>query len=236
MDSPIKLARWAGFLYLLVIIFGVFAELYVRARLVVPHSAAETVQQIQINQGLFRLGFVSDLMMQLAFFFLPLALYELFKKVNQRLAALMVLSVVVSVAIMCLNMLNHLAALLILEKGSMMAAFSSEQINELVALFLDLHKHAYRIAQLFFGIWLFPLGYLAYKSGFIPKIIGILLMIACGSFLLDFFLFFLVPDYSASLSSIVTLPTTIGEFAMCLWLLIKGVRVEPNLSSRTLNP
>ncbi|MCG8330467.1 MAG: DUF4386 domain-containing protein [Chitinophagales bacterium] len=227
MNSNLKLARLAGFLYLLVIIFGVFAELYVRAKIISPESAAETVQNIIANKELFRLGFVSDLIMQLAFFFLPFPLYLLFKKVNKNYAAAMVLSVMVGVAIMCLNMLHHLAAILILEKGDLLTAFSTEQLNVLVTLMLDLHKNGYRIAQLFFGIWLFPLGYLVYQSGFIPKIIGVLLMIACFSFLLDFFLFFLLSNYSPDTSSIVTFPTTIGEFSICLWLLIKGVRTNP---------
>ncbi len=226
MNADKKTARLAGFLYLLVIIFGMFAELYVRVKLIVPDNSAETVQNIKTNMELFRLGFISDLMMQATFFFLPLVLYQLFKKVNKVQALLMVLCVVAGVAIMCLNMLHQYAAILILEKGNFAATFKTEQLNELVLLFLNLQKYGYRIAQIFFGTWLFPLGYLVYKSGFMPKIIGILLIIACFSFLIDFFLFFLLPGYSAFLSSMVTLPTTIGEFAMCLWLLIKGVRTS----------
>ena len=192
--------------------------------MIVPDEATATVQNILANKELFRLGFVSDLLMQVSFFFLPIVLYQLFEKVNKVQASLMVLSVMVGVAIMCLNMLHQYAAILILEKGNLVAVFNTEQLNELVLFFLNLQKYGYRIAQIFFGIWLFPLGYLAYQSGFIPKLIGILLIIACFSFLIDFFLFFLLPNYSASLSSMVTLPTTIGEFAMCLWLLIKGVQ------------
>jgi len=216
-------ARLAGILYLVVIIFGVFAELYVRDKLIVPDDSAATVHNILENERLFRLGFISDLIMQVAFLLLPLPLYQLFKNVNKNQAILMVIFVIVGVAIMCLNMLHQFAAILILEKGSLLTTFSTGQINELVALFLDLQKYGYRIAQLFFGLWLFPLGYLTYHSGFMPKVIGGMLMFACFSFLLDFFLFFLLPNYDASTSSMVTLPTTIGEFSMCLWLLIKGV-------------
>ncbi len=224
MKNNKKTARIAGLLYLMVIIFGVFAEIYVRSGIIVPDHAAETVSQIIAHQHLFRWGFMSDLLMQLSFFFLSLVLYQLFKKVDKNHASLMVLCVMVSVAIMCLNMLHQFAAILILEKGYLISAFNAEQINALVAFFLDLHKYGYRIAQIFFGIWLFPLGYLVYKSGFLPKIIGVMLMIACFSFLLDFFLFFLLPNYSAAISSMITLPTTIGEFSMCLYLIIKGVQ------------
>ena len=223
------LARTAGLLYLMVILFGVFAELYVRSGLVVPGDAAETARNIRAHRELFRLGFVSDLLMQASFFFLALALYRLFRAVDNRHALLMLCSVMVSVAVMCLNMIHQYAALLILEGSCLMQAFDGSQADSLILLFMDLHKHGYRIAQIFFGIWLFPLGFLAYRSGFIPRLIGVLLMIACFSFLAGFFLFFLLPGYSAGLSSLVTLPTTIGEFALCLWLLIKGVRERPNL-------
>ncbi|MDF1695777.1 MAG: DUF4386 domain-containing protein [Saprospiraceae bacterium] len=226
MNSDKKTARLAGLLYLLVIIFGVFAEFYVRAKMILPDNASQTVQQILDNPTLFRLGFVSDLLMQVSFLFLSLVLFQLFKKVDQSQALFMVISVGIGVAIMCLNMLNQYAALLILEKGNLAVVFSEGQINELVLMFLNLQKYGYRIAQLFFGIWLFPLGYLVCKSEFMPKIIGILLVIACFSFIVDFFLFFLLPNYSDRLSSLVTLPTTIGEFSMCLWLLIVGVRIN----------
>jgi hypothetical protein len=224
MNSDKKTARLAGFLYLLVIIFGVFAELYVRAELIVPNNAVETLNNIRANKSLLRLGFISDLLMQTAFFLLPFPLYRLFKRVNKNQAMLMVLSVMVSVAIMCLNMLHQFAAILILERENSIAVFDAELIGELVFLFLDLQKHGYRIAQIFFGLWLFPLGYLSYKSGFIPKIIGVFLMVACFSFFVDFFLFFMLSDYNISVSALITLPTTIGEFAMCFWLLIKGVQ------------
>ena len=223
------LARTAGLLYLLVILFGVFAELYVRSGLIVPGDAAETARNIRAHRELFRLGFVSDLLMQASFFFLALAFYRLFRAADKRHALLMLCSVMVSVAVMCLNMIHQYAALLILEGSCLMQAFDGSQADSLILLFMNLHKHGYRIAQIFFGIWLFPLGLLAYRSGFIPRLIGVLLMIACFSFLADFFLFFLLPGYSAGLSSLVTLPTTIGEFALCLWLLIKGVRERPNL-------
>lgn len=222
MSSIKKQAHLAGVLYLLVIVFGVFAELFVRKKLIIPGNPGQSVQQILANQALFRVGFISDLLMQLSFFFLALALFRLLEKVNQSYASFMVLCVAIGVAIMCLNMLNQYAVILILEKSNFMEVFEPSQTEALIALFMELQRNGYRIAQVFFGLWLLPLGYLSYHSGFIPKIIGILLIIACFSFLLDFLLFFGISDYPAKLSSIVTFPTTIAEFAMCFWLLIVG--------------
>jgi hypothetical protein len=165
-------------------------------------------------------------MMQLAFFCLPLVLYRLLKSVHKFYAGIMVLSALASVVIMCINMLNHYAVLLLLNGSEYIGTFSPAQLNSLMLFFLDLHKHGYRIAQIFFGLWLLPLGYLVFKSGFIPRILGILLIIAFASFMIDFFFFFLIPNYDPSISAMVTFPTVIGEFAFCLWLLIKGVRNE----------
>ncbi|PHN07766.1 DUF4386 domain-containing protein [Flavilitoribacter nigricans] len=220
-----KLAGIAGLLYLAVILFGVFAEVYVRGELLVPGNAAETITRLQADPGWFRLGFVSDLLMITAFFLLPLPLYRLLRPIQRELAATMVLCVLVSVAVMCANMLNHFAILLVLDP--MNAPFAPEQTQSLVRLFAELHKNGYRIAQIFFGLWLLPLGILSWRSGFVPRWIAISLVVACFSFLLDFFLFFLLPGYSAETSSWVTLPTVIGEFSFCGWLLIQGISYIP---------
>lgn len=231
MNSKLKTARLAGFLYLLVIIFGMFAQFVVRDQMVVPNNPSETAQNIIAAQDFFRLGFVSDLMMLTAYFFLPLALYHLLKYVHKGHAVLMVLCTMIGVAILCLNMLNQFAVLLILGENNPFSAFSPDQINGLVAFYMDMHTHGYRIAQIFFGLWLFPLGYLVYYSKIIPKIIGVFLMVACCSFLIDFFFFFLIPSYS--LTDWLTLPTVLGEFSICLWLLFKGVRTDVDLELTT---
>ncbi|WP_026211572.1 DUF4386 domain-containing protein [Lewinella cohaerens] len=224
MTNKKNIARRAGLLYLIVILFGTFAELHVRAALVVPGHSQATVSNILNHQLSFRLAFLSDLLMQVAFFYLALTLYRLFESVNRRFALSMLLNVAIGVAIMCLNMLHHFAVILLLDEGGYLHAFSNEQLTGMVAFFLELHKYGYRIAQIFFGIWLFPLGYLVCQSGYFPKVLGIMLLVAGLSFLVDFFLFFLLTDYSAATSSLVTLPTVIGEFSLCVWLLIKGVK------------
>ncbi len=226
MDTQKKTARLAGLLYLLVIIFGSFAQLYVRNSLIIPGDMVTTAQNIAQANSLFRIGFISDLLMITAFFFLPLVLHRLLHGIDRGQANLMVLSALMSSGIMALNMLNHFAIIIVTDAPYLVQGFSAEQIQGLIALFMDLHQHGYRIAQIFFGLWLFPLGYLVVKSKMIPKIIGVFLMISSASFLIDFLFYFLIPNYSPDLSALITFPTVIGEFSICLWLLIKGVREQ----------
>ncbi|WP_299452825.1 DUF4386 domain-containing protein [uncultured Microscilla sp.] len=233
--SPKTIARVAGLFYLAVIVCGVFAEFFVRGKLMVSGNATATTQNIMASPDLFRLGFVSDLMMLSAFLLLAFTLYVLFKSLSKSLSLLFLLLVVISTAILCLNMLNHLAPLLMLTKGNYMAAFSGSQGEEQVLFFLDMHKNGYMIAQIFYGAWLFPLGYLTYKSSYFPKVLGILLMLGAVSYLTDFFIYFLLPNNYRTLSPIITLPVDIAEFSMCLWLLIKGVKTpKKNTSQPTL--
>ncbi|ASO05642.1 DUF4386 domain-containing protein [Arenibacter algicola] len=224
MLSEKYLARIAGLLYLIVIICGIFAEKYVRFTLVDLNDSAVTAQNIGNQEFLFRMGFVADLIMQLAYFLLPVVLYQLLKKTSKELAGLMVLSVTVAVAIMCINMLNHYAPLLLLNHNIYTSAFSTEQINNSVSFYLEMHNKGYHIAQLFFGLWLLPLGYLVFKSERFPKIIGILLIVGCFGYLTDFLIYFLCPENSIALSEYITAPADLGEFSLCLYLLIKGVK------------
>ena len=228
MLSEKYLARIAGLLYLIVIICGIFAEKYVRFTLVDLNDSAVTAQNIGTQEFLFRMGFVADLIMQLAYFLLPVVLYQLLKKTSKELAGLMVLSVTVAVAIMCINMLNHYA-LLLLNHNIYTSAFSTEQINNSVSFYLEMHNKGYHIAQLFFGLWLLPLGYLVFKSERFPKIIGILLIVGCFGYLTDFLIYFLCPENSIALSEYITAPADLGEFSLCLYLLIKGVKGADSL-------
>ena len=219
MLSEKYLARIAGLLYLIVIICGIFAEKYVRFTLVDLNDSAVTAQNIGNQEFLFRMGFVADLIMQLAYFLLPVVLYQLLKKT----------SVTVAVAIMCINMLNHYAPLLLLNHNIYTSAFSTEQINNSVSFYLEMHNKGYHIAQLFFGLWLLPLGYLVFKSERFPKIIGILLIVGCFGYLTDFLIYFLYPENSIALSEYITAPADLGEFSLCLYLLIKGVKGADSL-------
>lgn len=213
-------ARIAGILYLIVIVCGIFAEKYVRTTLVDLNDGSHTIENITQNEFLFRLGFVSDLLMQLAYFLLPLVLYRILKDTNKWLAQIMILSVLVAVGILCINMLNHYAPFLLIQGQGL----NPELLQNQVLFYLKLHSNGYHIAQIFFGLWLLPLGYLVFKSGLFPKFIGILLMAGCFGYLIDFLLYFLFPSESRLLSEWITLPADMVEFSLCLYLLVKGVK------------
>ena len=153
---------------------------------------------------------------------LPLVLYVLLKPVNKNIALLFVIFALVGVPIAMLNLLNQLAALLLLSGADYLTAFQADQWGALVMLFLDLYDNGIHIAQIFWGLWLFPFGYLVFKSGYLPRILGVLLIIAGFGYLIDFFTFFLFPNFDTTIS----LFTWWGELLLALWLLIKGVNVE----------
>jgi hypothetical protein len=226
MISPNKTARLAGLLYLLLIVFGVFAEFFVRQRLIVPGDAIATANNIMASESLFRIGFVCDLIATTVWLLLPLALYKLFKPVNENQASVMVIFVVIGVAIQYLNMLNQFAVLLLLSGADYLKVFEANQLQALAMFFLNMHKYGYIIPQISHGLWLLPLGLLVFKSGFYSRVFGVLLIIACVSFLVDEFARFLSPNYGDIMALIVTLPTVVGEFSFCGLLLIRGVNVE----------
>lgn len=216
MDEEKRLARIAGSLYLVVAVFGAFAELYVRARIVVPGDAASTADNIRESATLFRLGFASDLVQATFFLFTAMALYLLLRHVNELVARGMVIIVAVSVGIICLNLLNQFMALRVATGGGS---------DALAGQFADMHAAGYLIAQIFFGLWLLPLGYLVYRSGFFPRAIGVLLAIGCLGYLADTFVQFLAPGIAESVELWVVAPAAIGELSLVVWLLVKGVRV-----------
>ena len=220
--SPLIYARVAGILYLLMIPLGIFGILYVPSTLIVSGDAAATANNIMASESLFRLSIVSALILQINQILLVLVLYKLLKPVNKIHASLMVVFALAAVPIAMLNEFNHFAALLFLSGADYLTAFGADQLHAQVMFFLDLHEHGIFIAQLFWGLWLFPMGYLIFKSGFLPKTIGVLLMIGCFGYLIDSFIFFLLPTIDITLSGF----TFWGELLLPLWLLIKGVDVE----------
>jgi len=220
--SPLVYARVAGFLYLIMIPFALFGMMYVPSNLIVPGDAATTANNIMASESLFRLGIVSALITQIIGILLVLVLYKLLKPVNKNHAVLMVIFMLVAIPIAMLNELNKFAALLLLSGADYLTAFTADQLHAQVRLFLDLHEHGINIAGIFWGLWLFPMGYLVFKSGFIPRILGVLLIIGCFGYLIDSVTFVLFPNFDATISQF----TFWGEVLLPLWLLIKGVNVE----------
>lgn len=218
--NPNKTAKIAGLLYLSMVPLGFFG-MYGYSNLIVPGDAQTTVNNIIEAGIIFRLSIMSALVVQIVNILLVLVLYKLLKPVNRNHALLMVIFFLVSVPITMLNELNQLAALLLLSGADYLAGFKAEQLHAQVMLFLDLHEHGIHISGIFWGLWLFPMGYLVLKSGFLPRILGVLLMIGFLGYVLDSVRFFFFPDLKP-----IVLYTFWGELLLPLWLLIKGVNVE----------
>lgn len=226
MNSTKKTARVAGLLYLLMSIPGGFSLLYVPSVLIVPGDAAATANKIQTSELLFRIGIVSELICATGFIFVALALYRLLKGVDKTQASLMVTLFVVSVPISFLNVLNEIAALTLLSGANFLSVFDPRQLDALVMVFLRLHNHGILLAQIFWGLWLFPFGILVMRSGFLPRILGVLLIAACFGYLASSFTFLLVPAYGHIVSRFAMV-LTLGELPIILWLLIKGAKDQP---------
>ena len=228
INSVNKTARAAGFLYLIIFCLGVFAELFVRQNLILPGDAAATINNIMASESLFRLSLLIDLIRHTFLILLPLVLYRLLQQVNKNIALLMFVLSLVSIPIAFINELNYFAVLLLLNGADYLTAFGADQLQAQVRFFLDLYAYGAYIPQLL-SLWLLPLGYLVFKSGFLPRILGILLMLGCFCYLIDAVSFLLFANSMATLS----LLAFISELIFALWLLIKGVNVE-GLQKRVL--
>lgn len=227
MESQKRLARTAGALYLAVAILAGFAIVFVRNSIYVSGDPAASLANIAANEGLFRLGFLADLTQSTLMLFIAMALYRLLQQVNKNVARAMVLIVAISVAIQTLNLAPSLAALRVATDPDYTASIGAEGAGSLVMLMLDLQRDGFLIAQVFFGLWLLPLGYLVLKSTMFPSPLGVLLMIACFSYLVHLPFMFLWPEVGTILTPIVAVPATVAEVWMVLYLLIKGVRTRP---------
>ena len=222
MNSPQKIARVAAFVFLIIFFLGMSTELFIRPAIIVPGDAAATVKNIAASEALFRLSLVSDLIRQMFMMLLPLVLYKLLKPVNKNIASLMVIFALVSVPITMLNELNHFAVLLLSSGAGYLTAFKADQLNALVMFFLELRKYGTFIPQVL-SFWILLLGYLVFKSGFLPRILGILLMLGGLCYTVLAVLFILFPNFDATIFGLFAF---IGESLFYLWLLIKGVNVE----------
>jgi hypothetical protein len=224
MTSTKRLARIAGFLYLLVGIFGGFAEGYVEPKLYVAGNAVATAGNVVANSGLLRMGIVADLLDGTVFVFLALALYILLKDVHKSTARAMLVLVILASAITCVSALFEFEGLRVATGAVDLGALGAAGSNAMVLLLLDAQHYGLLVAQIFFGLWLAPLGYLAYRSGWFPKALGVVLIAACASYVVDLLVAFLVPDLAKTVHGFLTILPAIAEPAMVLYLLIVGVK------------
>ena len=215
------LSRIAGMLYLIVIITGLFSLMYVPKNLFVYGNALETAQNISQKTGMFRISLASSVICYLAFTFLVIFLYQILRTVDIFVARVMVILALISVPVSFYNLINKYTILDLIKDNTSDLAQKSEKIMEL----LNNYDNGIFILTIFWGLWLLPFGFLIFRSGFYPKIIGVLLMAGCFGYLINFFGNTLFVDYqSVGILQYLKLLPTVGEFSICFWLLVVGAR------------
>ena len=220
--SQRKAATALRFLYLIWAIIGIFSLMYVPTKLIVFGDVVATAKNIMGNELLFRAGIVGSLITQLIFIFTVLFLYKLFKGVNKNQSILMVIFALVSVPIAMFNTLNKIAAVMLLNGAGYLKEFSTEQLYSLVMFFLNLNVQGQIIASIFWGLWLFPLGYLIYKSGYFPKFVGVAVIIGGIGYTIDSFIKFILPSFNiASVTDVLIM----GEMVFVLWIIVRGAKL-----------
>jgi Domain of unknown function (DUF4386) len=227
MQPTRKTARIAGVLYVLMGLPAPFTLIYIPRTLIVPGNASATASNVLASEMLFRIGIVAALISSVAFVFLAMALYRLLSGVNKTHASVMVILVLISVAIGFVNEVNNIAALILFRGAEFLSAFDRSQLDALGMLFLRLRGQGLVVNAIFWGLWLFPFGILVMRSGFIPRILGVLLIVNGFAYVVVSLTSLLAPTYAAVLNRFALIPET-GELWVMLWLLIKGVRVQPS--------
>lgn len=225
MASDKRIARAAGLLYLIVVIAGMFSLVYVPSHIDTHTNAQTTAAHITASASLFRCGALSELLMVLAFLLLPFALYRLLHSVNRNAAVMMVVLVAVSVPISIINVMHKLDVLSLLGGGAMSQILSSEQLNAAVMMHLLAYRNGMLVSEIFSGLWLLPFGYLVFRSTFLPRTLGALLILGGAGYLIDFCASLLLPGYGkTTLADFILIPASVGEIGICLWLIIIGTK------------
>ena len=226
IQSLKKRARFAGLMYLLLGISAPIGLMYVPGKLIVAGDATATANRIRESEWLLRLGIGSELFQQVTVIFVALALYHLLKGVNQRQAFLMVvLGALVSVPIMFVNVLNYVAAATLAQGAPFLAVFERAQLDALSYLFVRLHSQGVIVASVFWGLWLFPFGFLVIQSRFIPRFLGYLLFVAGAAYVASAFTSLVLPSYRPLVNS-VALTLEMCEVPIIFWLLIWGAKAQ----------
>ena len=225
IGSAKKTGRIAGLLYLVVIVTGIFSLAYVPKKLFVWDDPTVTFNNIVSSELLFRLSIVSSVLCYTAFIFLPLALYKLLRLVNNTAAISMVILAIISVPVSLINLQNKFSVLNLISRDKYLNIYSAGQLESQVLFYLNQYDSGILIAMVFWGLWLFPFGYLVYRSGFLPKFLGVLLMLGCFGYLINFTGNVLLNNYTQmGIAKYVSMPATLGEIGICIWLLIGRTR------------
>src|SRR5436190_22720497 len=230
MYPTVKAARIAGGIYLLMVLTAPFSLIYVPSKLIVRGNALATADNILAHETMFRLSIFGDLIGHVIFICLAVALYRLLSNVNKTWALLMVSFVLVSAAVGFLNALNNIAAVILFRGGEFLDVIDKTQRDALGMLFVRLHSQGEFISEIFWGVWLFPFGLLVFRSGFLPRFLGIWLSIACFAWIaLSITALFFPLHYEAAFRYLQ--PAFFAELAIMLWLLIKGAKVTSSASA-----
>jgi Domain of unknown function (DUF4386) len=227
MSSTHNPGRVAGFWYLLLCLIGPFRLMYIPSKLFVHGSAAATVNNIATHQWLFRFGILGDLLGAVVLIFLVLAFYRLFKGVDQNLAVLVVIfGGVMPALINFVGVVSDAGALTVARGADFLSVFDKPQRDALAMLFLNLRDHQNTAAEILWGMWLFPLAVLIYRSRFLPRFLGVWLVINGFAYVLMSFTGVLLPEYQEKVF-IYSQPALFAELALMLWLVIKGAKPQP---------
>ena len=229
VHSPKRLARIAGLLYLAVGILGGFAFAGVYSTMYVAGDAAATANNLVANAGLVRIGVAADLIQVVVWVFLALTLYLLLRHVGGYAARAMVVLVAIGASISFLNILFEFQGMRVATDPTYTATIGAAGSTALAMLMLDLQHYGYLIAGIFFGLWLVPLGYLAFKSGMFPKVLGIVLVVGGVGYLVDTLAAFVAPELSTPIHAVAALLGIVAEVSLLAYLLIKGVRTPAPL-------
>jgi hypothetical protein len=223
MHPTDKAARIAGAVYLSMVFTAPFSLIYVPTKLIVRGNATATAANVLANETLYRFGIVADLIGSVIFVALAVALYRLFAGVNRTRALQMVSLILVSAAVGFMNVLNHIAALILFRGADFLAVFQKPQRDALGMLFIRLYGQGIVINELFWGLWLFPFALLVIQSRFLPRILGVLLIINGFAYVIISLTSLLVPEYTSVIDPYATIAET-GELWIMLWLLIRGAK------------
>ena len=226
MNSTKQTARIAGVLYLVNGVTGFFSIIYVPSRLMVSGNAAATAENILASEKLFRLGIASEVICAVEFIYLLWVLYRLLSGASKTHASLMVIFGLAFVPIMCMNAVSDIAALTLLRGADFLSVFDQSQRESLAMVFLGLRGYGYDVGWIF-GFWLLHFGVCVWKSRFLPRFLGALLIAACFGYLAVSLTLFLLPSYVNIVGRLANIPLTLGEPAAILWFLIMGAKDQP---------
>src|SRR5712691_6101246 len=224
--SPQTYARIGGVLYLIIIVVGLFGEAFVRDRLIVSGDATATAANIRSMESLWRFHIAAELFLLICAVALLLILFVLLRPVSRDLALLAAFFNLVSIGLEAATTMYLLEALFPLGNAGYLKAFTPEQLYAMASLSLRSHSSGFGLSLIFFGCFCLVIGYLIFRSGYLPKAVGVLMQIAGLCYLTNSFALLLAPNIANRLFPAILVPAFVGEASLCLWLLVKGVNVE----------